>query len=164
MKQILPLDPHIVSARDRKRNRKKYDKPTETSSQTKTRNDNMSTRDDFKQSRFMTKSDVGEKGKLLTIKSVNKENVAAKEQPASLKHCIHFVEAEKPLVCNLINYDLIAKISGKTNTDEWTGVKVVVYEDPTIAFGGKVTGGLRCRAPKSPEKKADGTVGPDNIW
>jgi hypothetical protein len=101
----------------------------------------------LKNSNFLTKEDVG-RGALLTIKEVTQENVAKTGAPEELKYCLHFVEAEKPMVLNSTNGQLIAKITGSEDSDNWGGKKVVLYNDPNVSFGGKVVGGIRVRAPK----------------
>lgn len=100
------------------------------------------------ESRFLKKEDVGP-GKLLTIESCDQQNVAKKDEAPEMKWCLHFVETEKPVVLNRINSELVAQITGERNSDDWGGHKVVLYSDPTIAFGGKLVGGIRIRAPKN---------------
>ena len=110
---------------------------------------------DIKQSRFMSKNDLGEKGAVLvTIKSVEMQNVAPKEAKADMKPCITFVEDIKPLVCNSTNFGTIVDFSGKDDSDNWSGTKIVVYFEPNIFFSGKKVGGLRVRAPKTGVKPA----------
>ena len=101
----------------------------------------------LKSSNFLTKEDVG-RGALLTIKEVTQENVAKTGAPEELKYCLHFVEADKPMVLNSTNGQLIAKITGSEDSDGWAGKKVVLYNDPNVSFAGKVVGGIRIRAPK----------------
>jgi hypothetical protein len=105
------------------------------------------TLNDVKQSRFFKKEDLGVAGKMLvTIKDAKKENVAQAGQPAENKAVVYFVETAKPMVLNMANFQAIVAATGSDNSDGWIGKKVVVYLDPTIVFGGKVTGGLRIRA------------------
>jgi hypothetical protein len=101
----------------------------------------------LKQSKFLTRSDVGQ-GKLVTIDQVFQENVAKEGAPEELKWCIQFAESEKPLVLNSTNGQLIAQITKQEDTDNWAGHKVVLYDDPSISFGGKLVGGIRVRAPR----------------
>ncbi len=103
--------------------------------------------DQMSESRFLKRSDVGS-GKLLTISGCEKQNVAKKDEKPEFKWTLAFEEADKPLVLNKINSELIAQISGERNSDNWGGVKVVLYDDPTISFGGKLVGGIRVRAPR----------------
>lgn len=109
-------------------------------------------RSDVKQSRFLRKEDIGA-GITLTVKGVNKENVAPANQKEDKKVCVFFIEHEKPLVLNLINFNSIAKITGSEDSDGWLGKKVTLWYDDTIEYGGKTTGGIRVKAPATPEVK-----------
>lgn len=102
---------------------------------------------EMSESRFLKRADVGA-GKLVTITGCEKQNVAKKDEKAEYKWTLSFEELEKPLVLNKTNSELIAMISGERNSDNWSGVRVVLYDDPTISFGGKLVGGIRVRAPK----------------
>lgn len=108
----------------------------------------MPTLADFKESKFLRKEDVI-KPLLLTITGIHQENVAMQGQPVENKWCLSFSEFEKPFVCNSVNAQLIAAICGSDNTDGWMGKKIVLFFDPTIIFAGKVTGGIRARAPRT---------------
>jgi hypothetical protein len=104
----------------------------------------------IKQSNFLTKHDVG-KGTLVTIKGdVFQQNVAKEGAPEEHKYCIAFDELEKPMVLNSTNAQLIAQITGSQESENWNGHKLVLYEDPSISFGGKLVGGIRVRAPRQP--------------
>lgn len=52
------------------------------------------------------------------------------------------------MVLNSTNGQLIAQILKSDETDLWKGQKVVLYDDPSVSFGGKLTGGIRVRAPR----------------
>lgn len=104
--------------------------------------------DALKKSNYLTKNDCGPNGILVTIKELSEENVAKEGAPEELKWCLHLHECEKPLVLNSTNGQLIAVITGKNDTDEWPGYKIVLYNDPSISFGGKIVGGIRVRAPR----------------
>ena len=103
---------------------------------------------EMKESKYLKKEDVGQ-GKLVTIKSLEQVNVAMEDQPEEIKWVIHFQEFPKGMVLNWTNIQLIAKATGSEETDTWTGKKVVVYEDPNVSFGGKLTGGIRIRAQRT---------------
>lgn len=102
---------------------------------------------EMKSSKFIKKEDVGD-GALVTIKEVLQMNVAQEGAEEDLKWCIVFNESEKPMVLNSTNSHLIAKIANAEHTDGWTGKQIVLYNDPSVSFGGKITGGIRVRAPK----------------
>jgi hypothetical protein len=50
---------------------------------------------------------------------------------------------------NSTNAQIIAQITGSEDTDHWPGHRIVLYNEPSIAFKGKVIGGIRVRAPKA---------------
>lgn len=102
---------------------------------------------EMSESRFLKRTDVGA-GKLVTIAACEKQNVAKKDEKPEYKWTLTFEELEKPMVLNKTNSELVAMISGERNSDNWAGVRVVLYDDPTIAFGGKLVGGIRIRAPR----------------
>lgn len=107
----------------------------------------------LKQSKFLTRADVGQ-GILVTIREIFQDNVAKEGAPEELKWCISFDEAEKPMVLNATNGQIIASIVKSEETDTWPGHKVVLYDDPNVSFGGKLVGGIRVRAPKGQAAKA----------
>lgn len=102
----------------------------------------------LKQSKFLTRADAG-KGILVTIRGVHQENVAKEGAPEELRWCITFEEVDKPMVLNSTNGQLIAQITKSEETDSWGGHKIVLYDDPSVSFGGKLVGGIRVRAPRN---------------
>ncbi len=105
----------------------------------------------MKASKFLKRDEVG-RGLLVTIQDVRQENVAKEGAPEELKWCAHFREIEKPIVLNWINLQTVAKIAGDDDSDNWGGQMIVLYDDPNVSFGGKITGGIRIRAPKQGTK------------
>lgn len=102
----------------------------------------------LKQSKFLTRADCGP-GILVTIKAIYQENVAKEGAPEELKWCVEFDEAEKPMVLNSTNGQIMAAITKSEETDDWIGHKVVLYDDPNVSFAGKLVGGIRVRAPRN---------------
>ncbi len=107
----------------------------------------------IKDSKFLKKEDCG-KGILVTIESIDQQNVAMQGEPEELRYVLHFREDIKPMILNTTNAKLIAHALGSEETDEWHGHQIVLYNDPTIMFGGKMIGGIRARAPKPAAKPA----------
>jgi len=109
-------------------------------------------------SKYLTKDDVGEDGMILTIKGVRMETLESDEGNED-KVVLHFQENVKPMVLNRTNAQLIAVATGAKTAGEAKGKKIVVFNDPTVSFGGKITGGLRIRkvsgAPKAAPKDDD---------
>jgi hypothetical protein len=99
----------------------------------------------MKSSNFLKKEDV-EDGVTVTISGMSQENVAKQGAPEELRWCLHLHEFDKPMVCNSTNAQLLAKICGSEETDDWPGSKVVLYHDPSVSYGGKLVGGIRVRA------------------
>lgn len=95
----------------------------------------------------MTKNDV-EPDVLVTIKSYEQVNVALETQAPEEKYVMYFEELDKPLVLNMTNGMLISAITGSEDFDDWIGKQVVLYNDKTVSFAGKITGGIRVRAMK----------------
>lgn len=102
----------------------------------------------LRDSKYLQKSDV-EPPVLVTIKGdLTRHNVAMEDQPPDEKWCAHFHELPKPMVVNSTNAQLIAMATGSENSEDWDGKQVVLYNDPNVSFQGKLTGGIRVRAPK----------------
>ena len=99
---------------------------------------------EMKSSKFLKREDVGE-GVVCTIVGVSQENVAKEGVDPDMKWVLHFVNVDKPLVLNSTNMTLIAKFLGSDNTDDWMGKNIILYDDPAVSFGGKLTGGIRVR-------------------
>ena len=111
----------------------------------------MATINDLAKSKYLKQGDV-DPPVLVTISGYKQQNVAKEGEAKDMKYCLFFKELEKPLVLNSTNGQLIAKITGSEDLDEWEGKKVVLYNDPNVGFGGKITGGIRVRAPKAGAK------------
>ncbi len=104
---------------------------------------------DMRESKFLKQGDVGERGALLTVTGCIQKNVAQEGADPEMKWCLTFHENDKPMVLNSINIQICEKVFKSDNTDDWHGKQIVVYTDPTVSYGGKVTGGIRVRAPKT---------------
>jgi hypothetical protein len=112
----------------------------------------------LKESKFLKKEDCGP-GILVTIRSVEQVNVAKEGAPEEMKWTISFNEVDKPMVLNSTNGQIIAQITKSDESENWTGHKVVLYHDPNIAFGGKLVGGIRVRAPRNQTPAVPKTAG-----
>lgn len=96
------------------------------------------------ESKFLKRSDVGEDGAILTIKGFRMETVKGDEGDEE-KIVMHFVEDVKPMILNKTNANLLRVVTGVSTAGEAKGRQIVVYDDPTISFGGRITGGLRIK-------------------
>lgn len=119
-------------------------------------------------SKYLTKDDVGEDGLILTIRGFKMETIKSDEGDEDKVVC-YFVEDVKPMVVNRTNSQLIGSATGARTAGESVGKQIVVYNDPSVGFGGKVTGGLRVKriagaprpAPAAP--RANTQRGPDDF-
>lgn len=107
----------------------------------------------LKNSKFLKKEDC-DPPVLVTISSVELQNVAQEGQEHDERYVVVFEELEKPMVLNSTNGQLIAMITGTDGdssddqSDRWIGKKIVLYNEPNVTYKGKLTGGIRVRAPK----------------
>lgn len=102
----------------------------------------------MRESKYLKKEDLDERGNLVTITAVEKEDVSLEEQPSEYKWIMRFKEFEKGMVMNWTNLQLCAKATGSEATEDWPGKKIVLYVDDNVSFGGKLVGGIRIRAAK----------------
>jgi hypothetical protein len=107
---------------------------------------------DLKKSRFLTQHECDPPIKV-TIVGCESRNVSPDGADPDEKYVLLFQETDKPLVLNSTNGQIIAAITGTGDIGEdghnWDGTEIVLYRDPNIAFGGKLVGGIRVRAPKT---------------
>ena len=114
---------------------------------------------EMKSSKFLKRDDVGE-GTICVIETVSQENVAKEGADPEMKWCLHFTNFDKPLVLNTTNMQLIAKFLKSEDTDDWEGKKIVLYDDPSVSFGGKLVGGIRVREHKGKQPDDETTKKP----
>ena len=101
-------------------------------------------------SSYLKQSDFTEGGFIVTINHLKQENVAPDDKPVENKWVLFFKEFDKGLVLNTVNINAAAAATGSDDTDNWVGKEVIVHVDPSISYGGKVTGGLRIRKHSEP--------------
>lgn len=104
-------------------------------------------------SKYLTKDDVGTGGLILTISFFKSETIESDDGNEE-KVVLHFAEDVKPMVLNRTNSALLAGATGAKTVGEARGKTIIVYNDPTIMFAGKVTGGLRIRSHSEEKPKA----------
>lgn len=100
---------------------------------------------ELRDSKFLKRADVGD-GTTVTITGVEQVNVAKEGAPEEMKWAMHVAEFDKAMVLNSTNGQLIAHALKSDDSDDWTGKQVVLYDDPSVSFGGKLVGGIRVRA------------------
>lgn len=98
------------------------------------------------ESKFLKKEDV-EPPKLVTIRGFSQQNAGRDDAP-EMKWTMKFIELDKPMVMNSTNLQLAAQALGSDDTDHWIGKQIVLYNDPSVQYQGRLIGGIRIRAPK----------------
>lgn len=100
-----------------------------------------------KNSKFLAKEDVGEDGMILTISHFNTQMVKAPDTGIEEEKIVmNFSEKDiKPMVLNRTNSQLLKQVTGRSTPGEARGSQIVVYTDPSVAFGGRIIGGLRIK-------------------
>lgn len=102
-------------------------------------------------SKYLRKDDVGEDGVILTIKGFTREAVKGDDGDED-KVVMHFEEEVRPMILNKTNSQLLASITGAKVAGDAKGKKLVVFNDPSVSFGGKITGGLRLKRIPGPAR------------
>lgn len=113
----------------------------------------------MKTSKYLKKEDVGS-GKLVTIAKIDQQDVSLENEPSEMKYVMYFRESivdgeNKGMVLNWTNIQLCARACGSEETDDWVGKQIVLFDDPNVSFGGKLTGGIRIRAPQNRQAPQD---------
>ncbi len=98
-------------------------------------------------SNYLKQSDFPE-DYVVTVRAIERKNIAMDGKPAEYKWLATFAEFDKPMVLNSTNIQLMAKALGSDDSDDWVGHQVVVYVDENVSFGGELVGGLRIRKHK----------------
>ncbi len=87
---------------------------------------------------------------IFTVKEVRQEigvRVAGKKIDANIAY---FNEPIKPLVLNATNSKTMKLLSGGSSfVEDWKGIRIQLYIDPSVKMKGEVVGGVRVM-PKSP--------------
>lgn len=101
-------------------------------------------------SKYLKQHDA-EDDTIVTVAKVGQANIAKDGEPQDIKWMIRFKEFDKPMVLNRTNISLLGNFLGD-DTDDWIGKQVIMYNDESIQFQGKVTGGLRFKRLKAKAK------------
>lgn len=96
-------------------------------------------------SKYLKAADLGSGDVAVTIKEVRIEAVGQTKQD---KPILYFKGAPKGLVLNQTNSKRIASIARSNDTDDWKGVKIVLYSTET-EFQGDTVDCIRVRLQKS---------------
>ena len=71
------------------------------------------------------------------------------------------VDVTRGIILNGTNWDMLEEITGASDSEQWQGSQIVVYNDPKVMFGAKRVGGIRIRMPKAGTPKFTTAVEPE---
>ncbi len=100
-------------------------------------------------SKFLAKEDF-DPAVTVSIVRVAIEEVTGESAPED-KPILYITDPSSPvdttrgIVLNGINWDTIAEISGKDDSDDWGGERIEIFHDPSVRFGNRKVGGIRVR-------------------
>lgn len=83
--------------------------------------------------------------KLVTIRTVDINEITGTGGKKDNKPVMHFVEQVKPLILNSTNFKMLTKLFRSPYIEDWAGKQITLYGDPTVTFGKEVVGGVRIR-------------------
>lgn len=111
------------------------------------------------QSKYLAKGDVGEDGVVLTVRGFKQEIVKGDDGDEE-KIVLYFAEPDyKPMILNRTNAALLASATGAHKAGDAKGKQIVVFNDTSVSFGGRVTGGLRIKRVAGAPKQAKVAAG-----
>jgi hypothetical protein len=100
---------------------------------------------------------------VFTISHVLQERgakVAGKKIDANIAY---FVEKIKPLVLNATNSKIVSKLANSVFVENWKGVAIQLYIDPTVKMKGDTVGGVRIN-PNAPRPMQELTPAMQKPW
>ena len=102
---------------------------------------------------------------IFTIKCVKQEMGVRVAGRKGNHNIAYFNEDIKPLCLNAGNAKTLKNLSGGSAfVEDWAGIVLQLYIDPSVSFGGEITGGVRIN-PKSPQlEKPVLTPQSTNAW
>ena len=102
--------------------------------------------------KYLKANQLTEEGTVHTIVSCEEEPIQSQTGADEMKWVLYLSDDLKPLILNSTNINRLIAACGTDDVDEWAGKQIVVYNDPSISYGGSVTGGCRVRAVKATKR------------
>jgi len=103
--------------------------------------------DDMKVSTYLTKEECSPPIRVV-ISKIDQDNLAKDGEAPEMKFILHFHGDVKPMVLNITNGKLIAMVLSSKETNDWIGKEIILWNDPSVSFGDKLTGGIRVQIPQ----------------
>jgi len=104
--------------------------------------------------KYLKRESVTTEGEVHTVVKCAEEEINSVDGGSETKWILYLSDL-KPLIMNATNIRRAVAAFGTAEVNDWNGMKIIVYDDETVEFGGKVVGGVRLRAiPAKPKPKA----------
>jgi hypothetical protein len=102
--------------------------------------------------KYLKRESVTAEGEVHTVVKCAEEEINSSDGGSETKWILYLSDL-KPLIMNATNIRRAVAAFASSETDTWPGKKIVVYDDESVEFGGKVVGGVRLRAIPAKGKK-----------
>ena len=102
--------------------------------------------------KYLKRESVTEEGEAHTVIKCAEEEINSSDGGSETKWILYLSDL-KPLIMNATNIRRAVAAFGTAEVNDWGGMKIIVYDDATVEFGGKIVGGVRLRAIPAKGKK-----------
>ena len=102
--------------------------------------------------KYLKRESVTAEGEVHKVIKCAEEEINASDGGTETKWILYLSDL-KPLIMNATNIRSAVAAFASSETDTWPGKKIIVYDDESVEFGGKVVGGVRLRAIPAKGKK-----------
>ena len=110
---------------------------------------------------YLKADQLPEDGEIRRVVSCSQQPIKDSAGKEELRWILCLDGGLKPLILNATNIKTAVACLGGAETDDWVGQDIVVYQDPSISYGGVVTGGVRLRCVPAKAKARRNTKAED---
>ena len=106
---------------------------------------------------YLKRESVSAEGEIHTVIKCVEEEINSADGGSETKWILYLSDL-KPLIMNATNIRRAVAAFGTAEVNDWGGKPLIVYDDDSVEYGGKVVGGVRLRAvPAKAKAKAKST-------
>ena len=95
--------------------------------------------------RYLKRESVTAEGEVHTVVKCAEEEINSVDGGSETKWILYLSDL-KPLIMNATNIRSAVAAFGTAEVNDWGGKPLIVYDDDSVEYGGKVVGGVRLRA------------------
>ena len=113
--------------------------------------------------KYLKRESVSAGGEIHSIIKCVEEEINSSDGGSETKWILYLSDL-KPLIMNATNIRrAVAAFGGDSETNNWPGKRIVVFDDAEVEFGGKVVGGVRLRAVPAKSKAKSKATKPTDV-